>query len=117
MAKIPEVDTGCPLFFVINAASVRNAPDTTRQVIEQGASLFSVQKVSVGNIAAHPMIVAPTDANFIATSRMDSDSLNVVIETSVEIKDVHGSIHPLIEGSVFAERFQGGVFCRSAAHL
>ena len=35
MTSIPEVDAASPLFFVINAASGRNDPDTTRQVIEQ----------------------------------------------------------------------------------
>ena len=35
MSNIPEVDTASPLFFVINAASGRNDPDATRQVIEQ----------------------------------------------------------------------------------
>lgn len=35
MTSIPEVDAASPLFFVINAASGRNDPDATRQVIEQ----------------------------------------------------------------------------------
>ena len=35
MANIPEIDAASPLFFVINAASGRNDPDATRQVIEQ----------------------------------------------------------------------------------
>ena len=34
MANIPEVDTACPLFFVINAASGHNDPDATRRLIE-----------------------------------------------------------------------------------
>ena len=35
MANIPEIDAASPLIFVINAASGRNDPDATRQVIEQ----------------------------------------------------------------------------------
>jgi diacylglycerol kinase family enzyme len=35
VANIPEVDAASPLCFVINAASGRNDPDATRQVIEE----------------------------------------------------------------------------------
>lgn len=60
------------------------------------------------------LVVSPADANFIGAWPIAADSTVFVDEPVLDVKGMRWSIAQLLEGSLFADRFAGGVFTHSA---
>ena len=71
-------------------------------------------KRPIAAIADNRVLVSPADANFVGAWRINADSTINVNERSVDIKGLRWSIQQLLEGSMFADRFSGGIFTHSA---
>ncbi len=59
------------------------------------------------------VLVSPADATFVGAWNISEDSQISVKEPELEIKDVKWSIHQLLDGSTYADRFRGGLFMHS----
>ncbi len=59
------------------------------------------------------VLVAPSDATFIGWWQVSQRSRIYVEDPKLSIKGMQWSIHQLLEGSAYADRFRGGVFTHS----
>ncbi len=59
------------------------------------------------------VIVAPSDATFVGWWQVSQRSRIRVQEPSISLKGLLWSIHQLLEGSEYADRFKGGIFTHS----
>ncbi len=59
------------------------------------------------------VIVAPSDATFVGWWQVSQRSRVYVEDRVLAIKNLQWSIHQLLEGSAYADRFQGGIFTHS----
>lgn len=57
-------------------------------------------------------LVAPADSTFIGWWQVSARS-KIYVEQLLDIKGIQWSIHQLLEGSAYADRFRGGVFTHS----
>ena len=60
------------------------------------------------------VLVSPADANFIGAWPIARDSSIRVDDPMLDVKGMQWSIHQLLDGSAYAERFGGGIFTHSA---
>ncbi len=68
----------------------------------------------IASIGDDSVVVSPADANFIGAWRIGEDSSIRVEHASLDVKGMRWSIHQLLEGSAYANRFCGGTFTHSA---
>jgi phosphatidylserine decarboxylase precursor len=59
------------------------------------------------------IIVAPADSTFVGWWQISERSDIYVLEHKLSIKGLQWSIHELLEGSAYADRFKGGIFAHS----
>jgi phosphatidylserine decarboxylase precursor len=57
-------------------------------------------------------IVAPADSTFVGRWQVSEQS-KIYVEQALDIKGIQWSIHQLLEGSAYADRFRGGLFTHS----
>lgn len=67
----------------------------------------------VAGVSDDSVLVAPADSTFVGWWRVGQDSKIYVNESQLSIKGVQWSIHQLLEGSAYADRFKGGIFTHS----
>jgi phosphatidylserine decarboxylase len=67
----------------------------------------------VDDIANDSVLVAPADSTFIGSWQISEDDEIIVDEPLLDIKGLRWSIHQLLDGSKFADRFRGGLFMHS----
>jgi phosphatidylserine decarboxylase precursor len=65
---------------------------------------------AIGNDA---ILVAPADSTFIGWWQVSQKSKIYVEDNKLSIKGLQWSIHELLDGSVYADRFKGGIFTHS----
>jgi phosphatidylserine decarboxylase precursor len=64
----------------------------------------------VAAIADDAILVAPADSTFVGWWQVSQQSKIRVEENKLSIKGMQWSIHELLEGSAYADRFKGGIF-------
>jgi len=64
----------------------------------------------VAAISDDAVLVAPADSTFVGWWQVSQQSTIYVEENALSIKGMEWSIHQLLEGSAYADRFKGGIF-------
>ncbi len=67
----------------------------------------------IAGLTDDSVIVSPADCTFVGAWRVNANSQIYVKENMLDIKGIQWSIHQLLEGSDYADRFQGGLFTHS----
>jgi phosphatidylserine decarboxylase len=67
----------------------------------------------VAALSDDAILVAPADSTFVGWWQVTQKSNIYVEENKLSVKGVQWSIHQLLEGSEFADRFRGGIFTHS----
>jgi phosphatidylserine decarboxylase precursor len=67
----------------------------------------------VAAISDDAVLVAPADSTFVGWWQVSQRSTIYVEEHALSIKGMEWSIHQLLEGSAYADRFAGGIFTHS----
>lgn len=67
----------------------------------------------VAAIGDDAILVAPADSRFVGWWQVSQKSHIYVQENKLSIKGIEWSIHQLLEGSEYADRFKGGIFTHS----
>ncbi len=67
----------------------------------------------VAAIVDDAIVVAPADSTFVGWWQVSQNSNIRVDESKLSIKGIEWSIHQLLEGSAYADRFRGGIFTHS----
>ena len=68
---------------------------------------------SIAGLCENNVIVSPADSTFFGWWQVSEKSNIYVEENKLDIKGIQWSIHQLLEGSVYADRFKGGIFTHS----
>jgi phosphatidylserine decarboxylase len=58
------------------------------------------------------VMVSPADSTFVGWWQIGEQS-KIYVETALDIKGIQWSIHQLLDGSAYADRFRGGIFTHS----
>jgi len=67
----------------------------------------------VAAVSDDAILVAPADSRFVGWWQVSQKSKIYVAENKLSIKGTEWSIHQLLEGSAYADRFKGGIFTHS----
>ncbi len=67
----------------------------------------------IAGLDDHSVLVSPADSTFVGRWPINENSEISVEEEKLEIKGLKWSIHQLLEGSAYADRFKGGMFAHS----
>ncbi len=67
----------------------------------------------IAGLQDNSVIVSPADSTFVGWWQIDEDSKIYVRENKLTIKGIQWSIHQLLEGSAYKDRFKGGIFTHS----
>ncbi len=67
----------------------------------------------IAGLRNNSMIVAPADSTFVGWWQVNEKSNIYVEDNMLDIKGIQWSIHQLLEGSAYADRFKGGIFTHS----
>ena len=67
----------------------------------------------IAGISDNSVIVSPADSTFVGWWQVNEKSNIYVEENMLDIKGIQWSIHDLLEGSEYADRFKGGIFTHS----
>jgi phosphatidylserine decarboxylase len=67
----------------------------------------------IAGLDDHSVLVSPADSTFVGRWSINENSEISVAEEKLELKGLKWSIHQLLEGSTYADRFKGGIFTHS----
>lgn len=67
----------------------------------------------VAGLCDNSSIVSPADSTFVGWWQVSEKSKIYVEEKKLDIKGIQWSIHELLQGSEYADRFEGGIFTHS----
>lgn len=67
----------------------------------------------IAGLNDNSLLVSPADSTFVGWWQINEKSEIHVEENKLNVKGIQWSIHQLMEGSAYADRFQGGIFTHS----
>jgi phosphatidylserine decarboxylase len=67
----------------------------------------------IAGLLDNRMLVSPADSTFVGWWQISEESEIYVEENKLDVKGIQWSIHELLEGSAYADRFKGGIFTHS----
>ena len=67
----------------------------------------------IAGLADDRVLVAPADSTFVGWWQISQHDKIMVYDNPLDIKGIQWSIHQLLEGSEYADRFRGGIFTHS----
>jgi phosphatidylserine decarboxylase len=67
----------------------------------------------IAGLSDDHVLVSPADSTFVGWWQINEQSKICVEKNTLDIKGIQWSIHQLLEGSAYADRFRGGIFTHS----